>query len=135
MRNWQQKNRHKSKEYYKKYRKNPKNVLRQRLTNSLRESLRHKGCKKKKPTFDLLGFTKQEFKKHIESLFTDGMSWERIDEIHIDHIRPVASFNFTTTDCEDFKKCWALENLQPLWAKDNMSKGSLWKGKRWRVKT
>jgi len=55
--------------------------------------------------------------------------------MHIDHIKPVASFNYTTTECVDFKKCWALKNLQPLWATDNLSKGSLWNGKRWRVKT
>ena len=32
----------------------------------------------------------------------------------IDHIRPVNTFNITSIDCEDFKKCWALENLRPL---------------------
>ena len=80
-----------------------------------------------------MGYTGKELYKHIESLFTDGMSWDNMGDWHIDHIRPVASFNFTTTECEDFKKCWALENLQPLWAKDNLSKGSKWNGKRWRV--
>lgn len=43
---------------------------------------------------------------------------------HIDHKLPVASFNFDSPEHLDFKKCWALENLQPLWAKENISKGA-----------
>ena len=116
-----------------KYITDPKYNITVRMRGSLRHAL--KGMKKNAPTFTLLGYTPTELVLHLESQFTDGMSWERIDEIHIDHIRPVASFNYTTTDCEDFKKCWALENLQPMWAKDNLSKGSKWEGKRWRVKT
>jgi len=79
-------------------------------------------------TFTLLGYTGKELAEHLESQFKDGMSWDNMGEWHIDHIRPVSSFNFTTTDCEDFKKCWALDNLQPLWAADNMSKGNKWDG-------
>ena len=118
----------------------PSAILSRRIRGGIRQSLRYKGIKKTNKTYTLLGYTKEQLKKHIESKFntcekTKGMSWERFDEIHIDHIRPVVSFNYTTTDCEDFKKCWALENLQPLWAKDNLSKGSEWEGKRWSVKT
>ena len=115
--------------------KAPTYRLKQRMGKAVRHVLNNKGITKNNPTFYLLGYTGKELYKHIESLFTDGMSWERFDEIHIDHIRPVASFNFDSTDHPDFKKCWALENLQPLWAKDNLSKGSKWKGKRWSVKT
>ena len=25
---------------------------------------------------------------------------------------------------QDFKKCWSLSNLQPMWAQDNLSKGA-----------
>ena len=131
---------HKSNRYKIIYKSTPKNVMSvKRINNRIRKRLRtvlkRFNIRKTCLTFDLLGYTKEQLKEHIESLFTDGMSWERFDEIHIDHIRPIASFNYTTTECEDFKKCWALENLQPMWASDNMSKGSLWKGKRWRVKT
>jgi len=87
---------------------------------------------KSKPTFEHFDFTKEELFAHIESLFTDGMSWDNMSEWHIDHIRPVASFNFTSEDCEDFKECWALSNLQPLWASDNSKKGAKWNGKDYR---
>ena len=39
-------------------------------------------------------------------------------------IIPKSAFNFETAEDADFKKCWALENLQPLWAKDNLRKSN-----------
>ena len=99
------------------------------MRGRLRDSLRHKGIKKTNQTFSLLGYTKYELKEHLESQFTDGMSWDNMSAWHIDHIRPVASFNYDSTDHPDFKKCWALNNLQPLWASDNCSKGAKWDGK------
>mgnify|MGYP001265623046 CR=1 FL=1 len=113
---------------------NPKNAIKKRISTRLRKSLKYVGMKKNNKTFDLLGFTKEELRIHLESQFTDGMSWENMSEWHIDHIRPVASFNYDSTDHPEFKQCWALENLQPMWATDNMSKGSLWEGKRHRYK-
>ncbi len=109
-------------------RKQPANLVRSRIAGQVRKALKYKGQVKNNKTFTLLGYTKYELKDHLESQFTDGMSWDNMSEWHIDHIRPVASFNYTTTECEDFKKCWALSNLQPLWAKDNMSKGNRWDG-------
>ena len=78
--------------------------------------------------FDDLPYSPIELCEHLESQFTDGMSWENRSEWHIDHIRPVASFDFDSTDHPDFKKCWALNNLQPLWAADNIRKGAKWDG-------
>ena len=43
---------------------------------------------------------------------------------HIDHIKPISSFNINGINSDDFKKCWSLNNLQPLWAKDNLQKGN-----------
>lgn len=59
-------------------------------------------------------------------MFINGMTWEKFmaGEIHIDHIVPVSSFNIVSDECEEFKRCWSLSNLRPLWAKDNLSKGS-----------
>jgi hypothetical protein len=92
----------------------------------VRKSLKYVGVKKNNRTFSLLGYTKYELKAHLESQFTEGMSWDNMHLWHIDHIRPVASFDFDSTDHPEFKECWALKNLQPLWAKDNMSKAAKW---------
>jgi len=72
----------------------------------------------------LVGYTAKGLIRHIEKQFTDGMSWENRDKWHIDHIIPVSAFNFTKPEHIDFKRCWALSNLRPMWAKDNISKGA-----------
>jgi hypothetical protein len=38
---------------------------------------------------ELLGCSIDEFKKYIESLFEDGMTWQNYPAWHIDHIIPV----------------------------------------------
>ena len=108
----------------------PHNRLNARISNSIRKILNPSIDKNNSSCFEYLDFTKEELISHFESYFTDesGYSWDNMSEWHIDHIRPVASFNFRTTECEDFKKCWALNNLQPLRAEDNLSKGDKWDG-------
>ena len=71
-----------------------------------------------------LGFTIAELKKHIELQFRGKMSWDRFrtGEIHIDHIIPQKSFDLTDED--EWLACWALTNLQPLWARDNLIKSA-----------
>lgn len=71
-----------------------------------------------------MGYSLVDLMCHLEEKFEDGMSWSNFGEWHIDHIRPLASFNFTGTECREFKAAWALSNLQPLWALENMRKGS-----------
>lgn len=85
-----------------------------------------RGSKYGRKTFDLLGYSSAELRANIESKFLPGMTWENYahDTWHIDHIIPLAAFNYETPDCPDFKRAWALTNLQPLWAFDNMSKGA-----------
>lgn len=63
---------------------------------------------------------------HLERQFLPGMTWENRGEWHIDHIRPLCSFQFQTPDCPQFREAWALTNLQPLWAQDNLKKGGRW---------
>jgi len=77
---------------------------------------------------DLVTWDINDLKSHIEKLFKQGMNWENHGEWHIDHIKPICSFNITDYKCEDFKNCWSLNNLQPLWKYDNQSKGSKYKG-------
>lgn len=79
-----------------------------------------------------LPFTIHELKSHIESLWTEGMSWDNygrwkkdgkwIFGWEIDHIIPQNLFAYSSMDSEEFKKCWALSNLRPLWHIDNISR-------------
>jgi hypothetical protein len=72
----------------------------------------------------LVGFTLVDLKKHIESQFVGGMNWEAFmrGEIHIDHKIPRSRFRYKKPEDMEFKLCWSLDNLQPLWANDNLEK-------------
>ena len=86
--------------------------------------LKERSVDKYSNTFDILPYTLEELISHLENNFTEGMTWENYGEWHVDHIKPMASFTFDSVDDESFNECWSLSNLQPLWAKDNLSKGS-----------
>ena len=74
----------------------------------------------------LLGYTADDLRSHLEAQFQIGMSWDNYglygERWHVDHIRPVASFKLP----EELAECFALENLQPLWAIDNLTKHAKW---------
>ena len=38
---------------------------------------------------------------------------------HIDHIVPKNVFNFNSYNDIEFKACWSLENLRPIWCTNN----------------
>jgi hypothetical protein len=70
----------------------------------------------------LLGYTIEQLTQRIEFNFKDGMSWDNKSEWHIDHKKPIS--RFLSQGITDPKIINALSNLQPLWAKENLSKGS-----------
>ncbi len=100
--------------------KNPKAKLGRSLKNQIYQSLRDR--KGGRHWESLVGYSIGDLMKHIEKQFQTGMTWDNYGEWHVDHIVPVAAHNFTKAEDEDFKRCWALENLQPLWATDNHTK-------------
>ena len=69
---------------------------------------------------EIVGLSSEELKIYIESKFLEGMTWENygLHGWHIDHIIPLSSVK---TEDEIIKLCH-YTNLQPLWAKDNLSK-------------
>jgi hypothetical protein len=73
---------------------------------------------------ELLGCTVSELMRHIESRFMPGMTWENYAARgwHIDHIVPCSSFNLA--DATQAARCFHYTNLQPLWWKDNITKGN-----------
>lgn len=69
-----------------------------------------------------LGCSIDHLKAHLETLFAPGMCWENYGNWHIDHIRPLSSFNLS--DATQFDEAFHYSNLQPLWAIDNCRKGA-----------
>lgn len=76
----------------------------------------------KKPTKTeiMIGCTYDELRRHLESMFRDGMSWENKGKWHIDHIIPLSSAKTQ----EDVIKLCHYSNLQPLWEQENKKKGN-----------
>jgi hypothetical protein len=72
--------------------------------------------------FRRLGYTKMQLISHIENRFKEGMNWDNYGLWQVDHIKPCASFD--QSDKNQFKQCWDISNLQPLWAIENRKKGS-----------
>lgn len=72
----------------------------------------------------VLGYSMSQLMRHLESKFAPGMTWEHVvrGRIHIDHIVPISAIREAVTPGELFSRLWSLENLQPLWAKDNLTK-------------
>ena len=98
-----------------------------RIQNAVRQGVRKgilSGAKCGRKTFDLLGYSPDEMRSHLESKFLPGMTWENYGEWHIDHIMPLSAHNYFSPDDIDFKRCWGLSNLQPLWAQDNIRKSA-----------
>lgn len=81
---------------------------------------------KSRRLFETLGYSVEDLVRHLERQFTQGMSWDAFKrgEIHIDHIVPVAAFSFTSPEDDEFKACFALTNLRPMWARENQRKSA-----------
>jgi hypothetical protein len=97
-------------------------MLNGNVAETIRSAIRRNG--NSRTVEDLLGYSIQELKAHMEGRFVGGMSWGSFmnGEIHIDHIKPQSLFDLTTI--EGLKECWSLSNLQPLFARDNLAKGA-----------
>jgi hypothetical protein len=125
---YQRKHRAENKELHREYsrrfnkskRSTPEGKINHRMSSRINQVL--KGGKLGRKWSTITGFSAEELKNHLESKFTNGMSWGNIGKWHIDHIIPVSFFEFSSTDDVEFKMCWRLENLQPLWAEDNLKK-------------
>lgn len=101
-----------------------------KLLRSIRSRLRTalKKNTKSGKTLDLLGCTIQELRAYIEGLWLPGMNWENrsFRGWHLDHKRPLASFDLT--DPDQLKAACHYTNLQPLWWQKNLEKGDRYHG-------
>ena len=88
---------------------------------------------------DFLPFSMDELKQHFEKQFEPWMTWDNQGKYspktwddndpntwkwNIDHIIPQSDLPYTLMSDDNFKKCWSLENLRPLSAKQNILDGT-----------
>ena len=105
-----------------KYKSNMTFKLNLLMANAINRAL---GGRKNRQQWEyLVGYAVEDLKQYLEKQFKDGMTWNNYgkDGWHIDHIIPKSVFNFSSPEHIDFKRCWALSNLQPMWAKENIKK-------------
>lgn len=136
-----QRNKEKTLEYHKEYRE--KNIAklaekeriykRNRYKNDLNyksaQIVRHQlrrvlvatGRRKRGKTIELVGYSPDKFKAHIERQFRHGMSWDNYGKKwHIDHIIPVSKF--IKDGITDPAVINALTSLKPIPAEENLTK-------------
>lgn len=123
---WRAENPEKSKEIYTK--QNRKRLLdphkKINLYFSMAVSSSLKGRRSGKACEKRLGYKIADLKKHLESKFKSGMTWDNYGEWEVDHIIPISFFNFSEYSDKQFKQCWNIENIQPLWKSENRIKGN-----------
>lgn len=103
-------------------RSTPKGRLESNVARAVHRALN--GKKNGEPSFEVLGFSVEELTAHLERQFSRGMTWENYGDWHVDHIRPLASFQYHTASDPQFREAWALTNLRPFWGVENISKGA-----------
>ena len=108
-----------------KYRRDEKYSLNGRISSTIWKSLRH-NVKGKKEWEGKVGYTLKHLIKHLKKTIPERHTWQDFlnGKLHIDHIIPKNVFNFTDPEHIDFKRCWALQNLRLLPARENIKKGS-----------
>lgn len=113
-----------SNRYMRKKRLDPMFVLNGNISKGIRRSL--EDGKQGKHWEELVDFSLQELRVYLEKTMPEGYNWEDylVGKLHLDHIIPIDVFNFSGSEHIDFKRCWKLDNLQLLPAKENLRKGS-----------
>ena len=139
-----------SREYYKEYTKTDKHKKKRNkrlkkkrdadpkfrldgiMATTISKALRGKKAGRKWE--ELVGYSVEDLMIHLESKFEPWMNWDNYGvyeegkfKWHIDHIKPKSLFNYTYPEDKEFKECWALKNLQPLEAIENIKKSNKYK--------
>lgn len=105
-------------------RSTPWGAINNRLWPVMHSAVR-RGSQRRSKYTDALGYLWTDLRRHLESQFSDGMTWENWGAVwHLDHIRPVSAFQYTSLDDPLFREAWALSNIRPLSADENLRKGA-----------
>jgi len=127
-REWEKENPEKIKIHLKKSRMKQSVMPEWKLNHSISVAIQIslKGNKNGRSWEKIVGYTLDDLKKHLEKQFTIGMVWANYGKNgwEVDHKIPLSLFNINGINSKGFKKCWSLENLQPLWAEENRMKSN-----------
>lgn len=101
-------------------------ALTARMRTAVHQTMKRKGGAKAGRTFQLLGYSVEDLEARLRKTMPPGFTWEDFmsGALHIDHIIPLDAFNYTSVDDLDFKRAWALTNLQLMPAIENIQKNA-----------
>lgn len=122
------KNRNKSEDYR----------LKEKFRHLLRSVVSSDLSKLRSEYWKLLPYTPHQLKEHIESMFTDGMTWDNHGKVwHLDHIKPLASYVYVdkngVTHYDEIMRSNCLTNIRPILKQDNLHKSSAYNGKHYKA--
>jgi hypothetical protein len=113
--------------FFEKTNKIPKYKIQRSIKRGIYESIKAK--KANRHWEELVDYSISELMTYLESKFDSNMNWDNYGSYwHIDHIKPQSWFDINSPEDQAFKECWALSNLQPLEAKENIRKGNRYEG-------
>jgi hypothetical protein len=124
---WQAKNKDKVLTYKRKNNEKRRSTIAGRLRDCITSGIRRAiEGKKTFKTFSILPYTPEQVVAHLLKTIPRGYTIDDFmkGKLHIDHIIPVSAFNITDGQDIDFQRCWALDNLRFLPAKENLQKGA-----------
>jgi len=127
-RKWRKANPEKSKFASRNWYRRTRNKITECLYESIKQHVKCLKCQnaeiRRKDVWEILGYSYEDFIKHIEKQFQPGMTWDNHGEWEIDHIIPASFFQFQSYEDVEFRMCWRLKNIQPLWKHQNRIKGN-----------
>ena len=129
LKEYREKNIDKHREYKRKYEKNRKDTdplykLINNFRTAIYQVLKENNINKNGHYFEILKYTPEDLILHLETKFTDGMTWDNYGLWHVDHKHPISLYNIKEIGDDEFMNCWSLNNLQPLWGKENLIKSN-----------
>lgn len=119
------------------YKTNPIVKLNEIISSTIRKVVKLSNRKDSKLKY--LPYTVEKLKQHLEKQFEPWMNWDNHGNYNsilwndndpntwtwqIDHIIPRSTLPYTSMEDKNFQKCWALDNLRPLSAKQNITDGN-----------
>ena len=128
LKEWRGNNREKARSLSRRSQAYRRKIVKHRISHAMSANINYSIKNKNNGHWEkIVGYSLKDLMGHLEKQFDENMNWNNYGhgkhKWSIDHIIPVAVFNFEKLENIDFKRCWALKNLRPLWFVDNSSKG------------
>lgn len=120
------------------FKNDPAFRLRKIISASIWSAIKRNGARKNGSCLRYLSYSIDELKYYIEKQFESWMNWNNQGKYdpktwddndlstwkwQLDHIIPQIDLPYASMEDDNFNKCWALENLRPLSAKQNIIDG------------